>query len=152
MMQAPSFDEIIDRYGAERSSLIAMLQDIQTQEHYLPREALVQVAQRIEVPLSQVYRVATFYRAFSLQPRGKHLIRVCMGTACHLRGAPLILEAMEREMDLTTGETSSDNLFTLETVNCLGACALAPVVVVGDTYYRQVRPEQVVEILNTYRK
>ena len=119
---------------AARAPLIAVLQDINHDLGYLPEAALRYVSRQIKVPLVSVYHVATFYKAFSLQPRGKHLIRVCLGTACHVRGAPRILEALKGRLKVEPGQTTPDREFTLETVNCLGTCAMGPVVVADEEY------------------
>jgi len=126
------------------------LQDIQDEFGYLPKDALCRVAERVGVPLIQVYGVATFFKAFSLKPRGRHLVTVCMGTACYVRGAPAVLEELKRLLGIKPGETTDDMEFTLETVNCLGACALGPVVVVDDVYHEKVTPEKVEKILKKY--
>jgi len=131
-------EAIITKHGARRDSLISMLQDIQTVYHYLPKEALEMVASRLGLPMIQVYGVATFFRAFSLEPRGDHLVCVCMGTACHVRGAPSVLGELERQLCVEAGKTTEDKKYTLETVNCLGACALGPVVVVDGKYHGQM--------------
>lgn len=120
--------------GTEESYLIARLTDIQERFHYLPHHALVLLSETLEIPLSQIYAVATFYDAFTLKPRGAHLIRVCMGTACHVRGAPQILDRFASKLAITPGETTRDRSVTLETVNCLGACALGPITVVDNVY------------------
>ena len=143
---------LAERYGGGRRALLPVLQDIQEEHNYLPRPALEQVADTLGVSLAHVYRIATFYKAFSLEPRGKHVIQVCLGTACHLRGGPQLVEAIRFNLGIGPGETTSDLLFTLETVNCLGACALAPVMVVGKDYHRKVTPERVARILDRYRK
>jgi NADH-quinone oxidoreductase subunit E len=128
-------DSIMERYGFRESRLVGILQDIQKELRYLPREALSHVAERLGVPLPRVYSVATFYQAFSLTPRGRHIIKVCMGTACHVRGAPKVLEELERKLGIGPGETTYDMEYTLITVNCLGCCALGPVVVVDEEYH-----------------
>ncbi len=133
-------DRIIDRHGKDRSSLIAVLQDIQDSFNWISEDHLVHVAKRLELPLVDVYGVASFYRALSLVPRGKHIIKVCKGTACHVRGAQLIQEELERELDIEAGETTEDMNFTLETVNCVGTCGMAPVVLVDDKYHPAVKP------------
>lgn len=120
--------------GTEESYLIARLTDIQERYHYLPHNALVLLSETLDIPLSQIYAVATFYDAFTLKPRGAHLIRVCMGTACHVRGAPQILDRFESKLAIQPGETTRDRSVTLETVNCLGACALGPITVVDNAY------------------
>ena len=142
--------EILDTYQSDRSQLISILQDIQANYHYLPREALVQVAEAMEIPMTQVYSVATFFRSFSLMPRGKHTIHVCTGTACHVRGAMRVLEEMERELGISRGKTTKDMRFTLETVNCVGACALGPIAVVDGEYNGQMQPDKVKTVLKKY--
>ncbi len=144
-------DEFIKTYGKTPDSLIPVMQAINQHYHYLPKNILSYVAQELEVPLAQAYHVATFYTSFSLKPRGKHLIKVCMGTACHVRGSPRVLDAIKRYLKIEPGETTEDNVFTLETVNCLGACALGPVVVIDDTYY-PVSSSKVEDFLKKIRK
>jgi NADH-quinone oxidoreductase subunit E len=129
---------IIEKYGSDRSFVIPILQDIQREFNYLPREALEALSRNLGVPLSLVYHLATFYRAFSLNPKGKYRLNVCMGTACHVRGAPQIADYLERTLGLKAGETSKDLEYSLETVNCLGACALGPILVVNDEYHGQM--------------
>jgi NADH:ubiquinone oxidoreductase subunit E len=131
-------DAIIEKYKRDKGFLVSILQDIQAEYNYLPKEALFDVSDILGIPVSQVYGVATFYRAFSLIPRGRHLIQVCLGTACHVRGAPKVLEAMERKLKIKAGETTADKEYTLTTVNCLGACALGPVVVIDQEYHGQM--------------
>src|SRR5574340_1783226 len=120
--------EIVDRHGAKKNSLIAILQDIQEEFKYLPKEALKFLKKVLDVPLARIYEVATFYNAFSLTPRGKYLVEVCAGTACHVKGAFNLLENLERELKIKCGETTKGGMFTLEQVRCLGCCSLAPVV------------------------
>ncbi len=144
--------EILESFEHRVDSLIMILQDIQEEYRYLPEEALRIVADDLDLPLSQLYEVATFYRSFSLKPRGMHEIKVCLGTACHLRHGPLILESFERELSVERGSTTPDLAFTLETVNCVGACALAPVVIVDSEYYGNSRPSNVKGILKKYKK
>ncbi len=127
-----------DRDADGEVSLISLLSEIQDRYHYLPHHALVLLSETLDIPLSQIYGVATFYHAFSLKPRGAHLIRVCMGTACHVRGAPQILDRMEKKLCIRAGETTRDRSVSLETVNCLGACALGPIAVVDDQYNGQM--------------
>jgi NADH-quinone oxidoreductase subunit E len=131
-------DAIIEKYKRDKGFLVSILQDIQAEYNYLPKEALFDVSDSLGIPVSQVYGVATFYRAFSLIPRGRHLIQVCLGTACHVRGAPKVLESMERKLKIKAGETTADKEYTLTTVNCLGACALGPVVVIDQEYHGQM--------------
>ena len=139
-MQIPvsEIHEIIDREASDEGSIISALEKIQQHYRYLPKEALILASQRLGVPLSQAYAVATFYNAFSLKPKGKYCLQICMGTACHVRGSPQLLDQMETKFNIKAGETTPDHLFTLETVNCLGACALGPIVVVNDEYSGQM--------------
>jgi NADH-quinone oxidoreductase subunit E len=131
-MNAERVNEIIDHYGADRTASLAVLQDIQREYSYLPREALELTAERLGMYLSEVYRMATFFKAFSLQPKGEHVCKVCLGTACHVRGGPRILETLERKLGVKTGETTADGKFSLEAVRCVGACALGPIVLVNE--------------------
>ncbi|MEE8121043.1 MAG: NAD(P)H-dependent oxidoreductase subunit E [Anaerolineales bacterium] len=126
--------EIINQEALGDGSLISALEEIQKRYRYLPREALVIASESLGVHLSQAFAVATFYNAFSLEPKGKHSINICMGTACHVRGSPQVLEQMEIKLGIKAGETTADGLFTLETVNCVGACALGPIVVANSEY------------------
>ncbi|NLH18099.1 MAG: NAD(P)H-dependent oxidoreductase subunit E [Phycisphaerae bacterium] len=135
-------DTALDEHRHERNPVVTVLQDINQLFGYLPPPVLKYVSAQLKVPLSEVYHVATFYTAFSLVPRGEHIIKVCMGTACHVRGAQRILEAIENRLEITAGQTTKDMKFTLETVNCLGACAMGPVVVV-DKEYVTVIPKDV---------
>ena len=139
---------IIDKYNADEGQLISILQDIQSELYYLPKETLIQVSDAMGIPLSRVYSVATFFKAFSLKPRGKHLIDVCLGTACHVRGAPKVLEQIERSLKISRGETTSDFKFTLETVNCMGCGALGPVVRLDGKYFGQMSAGKVDYIIN----
>ena len=136
-------NEIINREAAGDGSLIAALEEIQERYRYLPPEALILASERLGVPLSQAYSVATFYNAFSLKPKGKHCLHVCMGTACHVRGSPQILDRLQSKLGVKAGETTRDHLFTLETVNCLGACALGPIVVTDEEYSGQMTTQKV---------
>jgi len=139
--------EIYARYPKTPRSLIAVLQDIQKEFHFLPCEALKQTAEHLDVPLSKVFSVSTFYNAFSLKPKGKHCMNVCMGTACHVRGSPKILDRLETKLDIKAGETTRDHLFTLETVNCVGACALGPVVITNGEYSGQLNLQKIDRLL-----
>jgi len=142
-MSQREFDEIIEGYDSKRSSLIAILQDIQSEFRHLPEEALRRVAQRLNMPLSEVYSTATFFKSFSLTPR-KPTVCICLGTACHVRGASLILAEVERRFD--SSEWLRDN-YQIESVNCLGACALAPIVVVEEKYHGHMTIKKLDEIL-----
>ncbi|TET46135.1 NAD(P)H-dependent oxidoreductase subunit E [candidate division TA06 bacterium] len=143
---------IIESFGAAGGSLISMLQEIQAEYHYLPRDALVLIAERTGLPLSQVFSTATFYNAFSLTPRGKHLISVCLGTACHVRGGPKITDKIGRELNVEAGATTDDLQFTLETVRCVGCCALAPVVRIDEDTHGHVTQKKVPAILKKYAR
>jgi len=144
--------QIIKKYKGTKSGLLAALQDIQAEYNWLPPDALRLVSNELCVPLIEVYSVATFYRAFSLNPRGKHLCTVCLGTACHVRGAPIVLDRVQEKLGVKPGCTTRDDQFTLETVNCLGACALAPIVVVDGNYHGQTTVAKVDSILTKYQK
>ena len=140
-------DEIVARYRGDESALIQILLDIQREYYWLPKEALLKLSERLEVPLNRIYHIATFYKAFSLTPRGRHQVMVCMGTACYIRGAPQLLDKVEEILKIKPGETSSDMRFTLTTVNCLGCCALGPVVVVDEEYHGRLAPAKVGQFL-----
>lgn len=141
---------IINKYNADKEQLIPILQDTQAEFHYLPKETLTQVSDTMGIPLSRVYSVATFFKAFSLKPRGKHLINVCLGTACHVRGTSKVLEQLERSLNTSRGETTSDFKFTLETVNCMGCCALGPVLNIDGEYFGQMSADKVDSLLARY--
>lgn len=143
-------DKILKNYHYKRSRIIQILQNIQAEYKYLPKDVLEYVSQKVKMPLSTIYSIATFYAAFSLIPRGKHLCTVCMGTACHVRGAPDVLARIEEKLDIKAGMTTNDKLFTLETVNCLGACALAPIVVIDGAYHGQTTVNKVGGLLDKY--
>jgi len=144
-------DEIIDKYGANRHALISLLLDVQDKFFYLPQEALQRVADKVGMPAVQVYQVARFYKAFSLKPRGKHHLLVCLGTACHVRGGKRLLEQINRMLKVETGETTEDKQFTVEAVACLACCALGPVMVVDGTYYGKLKATKLEKILDKYR-
>ena len=145
-------DSILDKWSNNGSSLISILLDIQSEYSYLPKDALIRVSERLHIPLIHVYSVATFYKSFSLKPRGKHLITVCLGTACHVRGAPEVLNEIENQLNIDVGETTPDNNFTLETVRCLGTCAIGPVVTIDGKYYGQMNSKKIHSILKKYEK
>lgn len=145
--QAKKIETIIDGYTDTPELLISLLQDIQGELNYLPREALTMVSQKLSIPLSRVFSVATFFKAFSLKPRGKYLLTVCQGTACHVRGSQRLVDKLERDLCIESGDTTDDGMYTLETVACLGCCALAPVVVVNGEYESQVNSEKLNKIL-----
>jgi len=145
-------NDIINKEVLGDGSLIAALEEIQRRCHYLPPEALILASERIGIPLSQAYAVATFYHAFTLRPKGKHCLNVCMGTACHVRGSPQVLDRLESKLGLKAGETTRDHLFTLETVNCLGACALGPIVVTDGEYSGQMTVQKTDTLLKRLMK
>jgi NADH:ubiquinone oxidoreductase subunit E len=145
-------EAIISNYGGNRDSLVSILQDIQSEYHYLPEDVLRVVARQLGLRLIQVYGVATFFKAFSLKPRGKHTVSVCLGTACHVRGAPAVLDEAKRQLGIEPSETTEDMRFTLETVNCLGACALGPIMVVDGKYHGQMSPGKIKKVLKQQRR
>jgi NADH-quinone oxidoreductase subunit E len=149
-VQTESVNAFVRKHKNQKKALIAILQDIQAEYKYLPREALQQVSRSLGVPLIDVIGVATFYRAFSLKPRGRHVITVCLGTACHVRGGPKILEEFERRLGIAAGDTTGDGIFTLETVACLGCCAIGPVVVIDGDYHAQTSIRKAEAIIKQY--
>jgi NADH:ubiquinone oxidoreductase subunit E len=149
--QRLKLDKILSGYDGGREALIPILQDITDEFNWLAPEILARVSQVRQIPLEHVLRIATFYKAFSLKPRGKHIITVCTGTACHVKGAQRILNRLERELGVETGETTSDMQFTLEAVRCLGCCGLSPVVTVGDDLYGQMNPAKAAAMIDKYR-
>jgi NADH-quinone oxidoreductase subunit E len=151
-MAISTLDKMIRAYGDDSSQLIGILQDIQAEHNYLPYDTLLQVSERLDVPMSRLYSLATFFKAFSLKPRGKHIITVCTGTACHVRKAPRIVDEISRYLGIQAGETTEDRVFTLETVNCLGACALGPVAVLDGKYYGNMTPNRINALLKEYKK
>jgi NADH-quinone oxidoreductase subunit E len=140
--------ELVEKYGCERGGLIAILEAVQSKLGYLPKDALEAVAKKTGRSMVDIYGVATFFRAFSLEPRGRHLVSVCLGTACHVRGAPRVLSEFEKHLGIRAGRTTGDREFTLETVNCLGACALGPIVVVDGHYFSTVSTLKIKDILD----
>lgn len=149
-MDIARIDQIIDAHHSEPSALIQILLDIQKELHWLPGEALETVAEKLKLPLSQVQHVATFYKAFSLVPKGRHEINICMGTACHVRGATRVLDVVEKVTGIRPGETDRDMKFSLDTVNCLGCCALGPVMEVDDQQLGKLAPSKAAELLKKY--
>jgi len=144
--------EISARYDSDKSYLVPILQDIQREYNYLPKDALEQVGEILALPLSKIYEVATFYKAFSLRPRGRHLLHLCLGTACHVRGAEPIASIVEQQLGIKPGETSADGEFTFETVGCLGACALGPILVVNEEYHGQMNITKTTQLLKQLEK
>jgi len=151
MIDRAKVNEIVLRHGRRKERLIAILLDCQEEFYHLPQEVLQEISDRVEVPLSKVLGIATFYRTFSLKPVGKYPIHVCTGTACHVKGAPRLLEALERELKILRGDTSPDMLFSISTVNCLGACGLAPCITVGKDVHGKLKQSDVPRILKKYR-
>jgi len=143
-------DSVINKWANNGSSLISILLEIQSEYSYLPKDALIRVSEKLNIPLIHVYSVATFYKSFSLKPRGKHLIMVCLGTACHVRGAPDVLNEIQNQLNIGVGETTPDNNFTLETVRCLGTCAIGPVITIDGKYYEQMNSKKIHSILKKY--
>lgn len=152
MLDAGVLDSILDQHSRDPANIIAILQDIQAQANWLPAEDLRYVCRELAIPLSKMMGLATFYKAFSLTPRGKHIVSVCLGTACHVRGAERIVGAVERELGIRGGETDEDLQWTLETVGCLGACALGPIVVVDGEYHGQMTSAKATRLLKRVKK
>jgi len=144
--------EIVKKHGRDKSELIAVLQDIQDTFNYLPKKALDAAAKALDIPVTRIYEVATFYNSFSLRPRGKHLVEVCAGTACHVQGAMNLMDKLKRDLDVECGETTADKEFTLEEVRCLGCCSLAPVVRIGGNIHPYLTQDEIPKILRNYRK
>ncbi|MFC2038176.1 NADH-quinone oxidoreductase subunit NuoE [Chloroflexota bacterium] len=145
-------DPVLEKHLDQADALITMLQEIQTAYSYLPEAALIRLSKEAKVPMSRIYAVATFYAQFYLYPRGKHIVRVCRGTACHVRGGSLILDAVERELGISDGETTPDMEYTIETVACIGACALAPAMVIDEDTYGKVTPTQAAKLVSQKEK
>jgi len=143
-------DAIIQKYDGDKSYILAIFQDIQRIYSYLPKEAIKFICERLDIPFSKGYEVATFYKSLSLKPRGKHTVHVCLGTACHLRGGPSIVDTFQRELKVKIGDTTEDGNFTFETVNCLGACALAPLVRVDNQDFGKATPGGVKKIISEF--
>ena len=149
-MEKERVDQIVDKYNAGASYLIQVLLDIQSENSWLPQEVLEQVSERLEVPLTQIQHIATFYKAFSLVPKGRHQIHICMGTACHVRGATRVLDTVQDLTGIKPGETDLDLKFSLETVNCLGCCALGPVMEVDGKTHGKIAPGETADVLESY--
>lgn len=149
-MDKGRIDDIVEKHGCDASSLIQVLLEIQRERHWLPKEALKRVSERLGVPLSRIQHVATFYKAFSLVPKGRHEIHICMGTACHVRGSQRVLEAVESITGIRAGETDAELRFSLQTVNCLGCCALGPVMEIDGKTYGAMAPSKTADVLNQY--
>ena len=148
-MDNDKIDEIINKHQGAQSSLIQILLEIQRENNWLPKEVLERLSEKLDIPLSRIYHIATFYKAFSLLPKGRHEARICLGTACHVRGGARILDRAEHVLGIKAGQTTPDMKFTLETVNCLGCCALGPVMVVDGKYQGNAVPAKVEELLKS---
>lgn len=145
------FLEMLEQFKGKKGALIPVLQETQDLFGYLPEDAMKEIASTLKIPFSEVYGVATFYSQFKLKPRGKNIIRVCSGTACHVRGGPKILDVIEEELNIKSGETTSDLCFTIERVACLGACGLAPVMMVNDETYGRLTKDKITDILKDFK-
>jgi len=145
-------EKILKKYPKDKRYTLAILQDIQRKYEYIPKEAMYEVSKYIESPLTEVYSIATFYKALSLEPKGKYVIKVCDGTACHIRGSDKVLDEIKSLLAISPGETSEDGVFSVEIVNCVGACALAPVMVINDKYYGNMTKEKVHQVLEKIRR
>ena len=154
-MDLKSVDLIVDRYQEKRTALISILHDVQDRYKYLPDEALKMVASRLHMDINQIYGVATFYKSFSLTPKGKHSITLCLGTACHVRGVPKILRELKNLLHVEPGQTTADKQFSLNVVNCLGVCAIGPVMMVDQKFYGEMNPlkaKRIIEKMNSNNK
>lgn len=151
-MDETKLTEIIEKYGSDTNSIVAMLQDIQEEYNYLPKEILAKLSAETDIPLSRILSVATFYKAFSLTPKGKYPINVCLGTACHVRGGARVMEKLERELGIEKGGTTENLNFSLDEVRCLGCCGLAPVIMVGKDVHGKLSEATVSPIIEQYKK
>jgi len=149
-MDNDKIEQIINKYPVDASSLVQVLLEIQREYHWLPMEALKTISQRLQVPFNRIQQIVTFYKAFSLVPKGRHEINICTGTACHVRGAPRLLDSVQDLIGIGPGETDLDLRFTLETVNCVGCCALGPVMVIDGEYHGKMAPAKSEDILKVY--
>jgi NADH-quinone oxidoreductase subunit E len=149
-MDTARIDQIIDRHQSEASALIQVLLEIQSENNWLPGEALARVGERLQVPLSRIRHIVTFYKAFSLVPKGRHQVHICVGTACHVRGAARVLDKVRDLTGIEPGETDLELKFSLETVNCLGCCALGPVMTVDETTHGKISPAETADVINSY--
>lgn len=149
-MELSRINEILQRYPETKGNLIAILHEIQSVYNYLPEEVLRYVAKRTKIPITRLYSIATFYHFFSLTPKGRHNVSICLGTACHVKGSKRILEEVERTLNIKEGETTDDMRFTLNAVRCIGACSLAPVVVIDSDTHGKANPKKISDILKKY--
>jgi NADH-quinone oxidoreductase subunit E len=151
-MDDAKLDKILTDHERDPAALLAILMDIQAEENYLPKDDLKKVAEELGVSFAKIYSMATFFSAFSLKPRGKHICTVCMGTACHVRGAPKLVEQVQRQFDLQGTDTTEDMFLTVETVNCVGACALGPLVILDGEYHGNIKPNKLEKVLKKLEK
>jgi len=149
-MNTLNFNEIIEKYPKEKRYTLAILQDIQRNFKYIPKDAFTALSLYLNIPIIKLYSMATFYKALSLTPKGKNIITVCDGTACHVRSSSVLIDELQKYLQIKLGETTKDGIFTLQTVNCLGSCAIAPVMVINDKYYGKVTPSAIKKILKQY--
>jgi NADH-quinone oxidoreductase subunit E len=150
-MNSAQIDTVLEARGSDQSSLVAILQEIQKREGYLPKKTLELLAEKMKIPLSRLYAMSTFYRAFSMVPTGKHHVCVCMGTACHVRGGQAMLNKVEQLLGTRAGQTTRDRRFTVDTVRCLGCCSIGPVVKIDDDTFGRVKQEQIESIMAKYQ-
>jgi NADH-quinone oxidoreductase subunit E len=150
-MENSGVDTIIKQYKGKESAILAILQDIQSKKKYLPKEILEEVSQKMQIPVTHVFRLATFYNALSIKPRGKHKIDVCLGTACHVRGGNKIIDRMKRDLGIPVGETTKDKRFTLESVRCVGCCSLGPVAVIDGEVYGRLTQDKIPALLKEFK-
>jgi NADH-quinone oxidoreductase subunit E len=151
MVDVTKVDQILERHGAKHEHMIAILLECQEEYSYLPREVLEAVSAGVKIPITSVLAIATFFKAFSLKPIGRYPIRVCNGTACNIQGGPLLVDALERELKIKKGETTKDNLFGLDTLNCVGCCGLAPVITVGQDVHGKVKISSIPKMVKQYK-
>jgi NADH-quinone oxidoreductase subunit E len=150
-MENSEVDTIIKQYKGKESAILAILQDIQSKKKYLPKEILEQVSQKMQIPVTHIFRLATFYNALSIKPRGRHKIDVCLGTACHVRGGNKIIDKLKRDLGIPVGETTKDKRFTLESVRCVGCCSLGPVAVVDGDVYGRLTQDKIPALLKEFK-
>jgi NADH-quinone oxidoreductase subunit E len=149
-MDSGKIDQIIEKHGAQARSLIQVLLEVQSENHWLPREVLERVGEKLQVPMNRIQHIATFYKAFSLVPKGRHEVHICVGTACHVRGATRVLDTVQDLIGIKPGETDLDMKFSLETVNCLGCCALGPVMEIDGKTHAKITPAETADVLKSY--
>lgn len=152
MRKDPEMDKELKKFEEKQEELIHILHEIQNKYGYIPPLAISTIARHLKMSEAEIYGVLTFYKAFSLEPKGKHRVTICMGTACHVRGAPMILDEFKRQMGIEPGETSEDKLYSLETVNCVGACALGPIAIIDGEYHGHMVPQEVKKLIEQTQK